>query len=756
MPNEAKQSELSSLARISGVVLMLLAFFLTLSRISFDPYDLEHFSSPAQRPVHNLGGMLGAKSLFYLLMSFGEAFWWVPFLMMTWSLQLSLGLAIFWRRGLGALMIGLSVLSVLFDHFSSSTPDWSPSYGGVFGAFYGKMLIDQIGPGGTWMILGVSAAFLPYLLQLKEVVHAISWPRWSEVIRVSSSKSEKPQFEEAQITEVEHSKSSVPEVPRVVKRRKADVEPSRLDVNEESIESEGENSQPAIVALPQPRVKPAQAADGAYLCPELDVLRSPVLGVTDSDNFMEQRARSLESMFMSFKLRTTVVGMVRGPAITQFELSIDEGTRVNKITTLKDNIAMTLTAPSVRIVAPIPGKNTIGIEISNHKKEMVNLRSILDMPECSKKMDKMKLPLILGKDVVGHPLVEDLAKMPHLLVAGTTGSGKSVCINSIIVSLVLYNKPEQVRLLMIDPKMVEMVGYEGIPHLMRPVITVMDEAAGVLDWACRRMDERYAMLTRVKVRDIATYNGLRRNKLVEAVGGEENMEKMEWPMPYIVIIVDEFSDLMMTGAKEIESYITRLAQKSRAVGIHVILATQRPSVDVITGLIKTNMPSRIAFQVAAKIDSRTILDQNGADELMGKGDMLYMPSGGSALVRAQGVLVEDDEIANVVDHWKAQGEPEYVESESMVALSSQSSKSSSITQDDESQSDDFVKAVELVVESGRPSASYIQRQLRAGYNKASRYVELMETMGVVGPPKGAKGREVFWQTADIEKWKSSR
>jgi len=301
-----------------------------------------------------------------------------------------------------------------------------------------------------------------------------------------------------------------------------------------------------------------------------------------------------------------------------------------------------------------------------------------------------------------------------------------------------------------------MSGYAGIPHLMRPVITDMNEAAGMLDWACRTMDERYSMLTKVRVRDIASYNKLSKNKILDMLNDDSEFEAMDWPMPYIVIIVDEFSDLMMVGAKEIELYITRLAQKSRAVGIHVVLATQRPSVDVITGLIKTNMPSRIAFQVAAKIDSRTILDQNGADKLMGKGDMLFLPPGTSALTRAQGVMIEDDEIESIVDYWREQGAPEYIDDSAVSRVAGEATKGSSGSSsfDNSSNDDDmYEQAVQVVLESGRPSASYIQRQLKVGFNKASRLIELMEERGVVGASKGSRGREIL---LTMEQFKSSQ
>ena len=747
-------------ARMMSLCLLFVALFLCFSRISFDPFDISHFSQPPQSPARNLGGAIGAQIVYGILLVFGEAFWWLPALLVIWSFRLSKGERLHWRQQIWVVLLGLPCTAMILCFFMFDVPPWAPSVGGLFGLIYFEACEEQIGIGGFWLLQAVGFGLMLYLFDLRGFFRSCAQvslpkPTFGEVTKKESeaglqgsvySTPQQPAFM-PDVRPRPKKESPAAEMPPI-----AEVVNSVLDMPEEPPAFQG----PMIPAVPKVQLKSRPAVDGEYECPDLDLLQPPIVSATDSDEFLEQRARHLEDMFEKFKVTCKVIGMVKGPSITQYEMTIDAGTRVNKVTTLADNIALTLRATSVRIVAPIPGRNSIGIEVPNHKKEMVNLRSILDMPECQARREQMMLPLVLGKDVVGDPLVEDLSKMPHLLVAGTTGSGKSVCINSIIISLILYNKPEQVRLLMIDPKMVEMSGYEGIPHLMRPVITNMDEAAGVLDWACRTMDERYAMLTRVKVRDIASYNRLKRPKMLELVGSEEALDKMEYPMPYIVIIVDEFSDLMMVGAKEIESYITRLAQKSRAVGIHVILATQRPSVDVITGLIKTNMPSRVAFQVASKIDSRTILDQNGADKLMGRGDMLFMPPGGSALVRAQGVMVGDDEISNVVEFWKAQGEPEYIEtSELSSATAGGNADMGAPAGENEDKSDDYVKAVELIVETGRPSASFIQRQLRVGYNKASRFIELMETMGVVGPPRGSKGREVLWTPAEIESWKST-
>ena len=397
-----------------------------------------------------------------------------------------------------------------------------------------------------------------------------------------------------------------------------------------------------------------------YTCPSLSILTCLGQGMTDSEDFKEQRARSLQKMFEQFKVGCQVIGRRSGPSITQYELSLNEGTRVSKVTRLSDNMALTLGVPKVNLVVPIPGRNTIGIEVPNFQRAIVNLRSILELPECQNLTKQMLLPLILGQDVLGAPLVEDLAKMPLLVTAGTKGTDTLDCLNSIILSLIFHQTPEQLRLLILDPKSLEMSGYEELPHLMLPVITNMDEASGVWEWACRAMEDRFAMLNRVKVREIASYNQLKRENIVAMVGGEEGMTKMEFPMPHIVIIVNDCSDLLSAQANEIENYITRLTQKSRTVGLHVILATQHPTVAMIKRLIKTHVPARMAFQVDSAKESRIILDQNGAETLMGQGDMLFMPLEGTELVRAQGIKIHDDEISNVVKFWKAQLESDLV------------------------------------------------------------------------------------------------
>ncbi|MBF0199265.1 MAG: DNA translocase FtsK 4TM domain-containing protein [Planctomycetes bacterium] len=752
-----------------GIFYIICAVFFVLARVSYDPYDHSFFSLPANLPTHNLAGSIGSLVATEILIIFGEAFWVIPCLLLYLAYRTLYVVSIFWPFFVQGIILSLVSGSILIHLFFPGEPLWAPSNGGKFGHYWGELILQHFGQGGLWILLSVCVVLTLMALEIyKTIGDMLSRPivepapktaKAPKIKKASTILSKSSPIQEDQeslaaagvIPSMALPEESAP--PEPVEKPKPsfleDVRPRKKKKENEDVESA-----PAPVREPAPASKPrSKNEDGSYELPALALLDPAVIGRGDSEEFMQQRGQHLEEMFSNFKIGCRVIGMEQGPSITQFELAIDEGIRVSKITGLSDNIALTLRSPSVRVVAPIPGRNTIGVEIPNLKKELVNLRSIMESAECQSMMAKKQLALILGKDVAGVPLIGDLAKMPHLLVAGTTGSGKSVCINSIIISLIFYHKPEYVRLLMIDPKMVEMSGYEGIPHLMRPVITDMNEAAGVLEWACRRMDERYTLLTKYRVRNLETFNKLSKSKILEGLGDNENIEDIEWPMPFIVIIVDEFSDLMMVGAKEIEQYITRLAQKSRAVGIHVILATQRPSVDVITGLIKTNMPSRIAFQVAAKIDSRTILDQNGADKLLGKGDMLFLPPGSSTLVRAQGVMVTDQEINNLVGFWREQGEPQYIDLNEVSRVGGSGGASYTSAQGGgvdggSADEDTYQKAVPVVLDSGRASASFIQRQLKIGYNKASRMIEMMEERGVVGPPKGSNRREILLSKED--------
>ena len=756
--------------KIAAILLILFSILAILSRLSFNVNDIPEFSYPVNEPVSNLCGSIGSNFVFNTIFYYGEAFWVFPILALYYCYRVYFKIETRYVLMFFGLIVALPTISFMIYFFNQAVPAWSSSYGGIFATYFGKMILLNAGQGGYIVILVIGSGLLIYLF---EVPSCLAYMRRCEAIAINPEtetqsatvgSSENPSKSKNIFTAPTQEEIKVDLNKSVeIKTPKKEAKPIQIDpvpqikpsvVNPIKVVEEDpiENNAPFEENLrrePKPK-------DGDFVLPTLALLDLPIASAVDSDELLKQRGVQLEEMFRNFKIGCHVIGMERGPSITQFELSLDDGIRVNKVTGLSDNIALTLKAPSVRVVAPIPGRSTIGIEIPNLKKEMVNMRSIMETEESKAIAQSMHIPLVLGKDVAGAPLISDLTKMPHLLVAGTTGSGKSVCINTIIISIMYYNLPTQVKLIMIDPKMVEMSGYGGIPHLMRPVITDMNEAAGVLDWACRRMDERYMLLTRFRVRDIATFNKLPKAKVLETLGDEGSIDDIEWPMPYLVIIVDEFSDLMMVGAKEIETYITRLAQKSRAIGIHVILATQRPSVDVITGLIKTNMPSRIAFQVAAKIDSRTILDQNGADKLLGKGDLLFLPPGTSSLTRAQGALVDDNEIEKMVEFWKDQGDPVYVNINEVARTQPGKRRGGSspiVVSDEELNGDEeiYIEAVRVVLENGRASASFIQRQLKIGYNKASRLIELMEERNVVSPSKGSNKRDLMISLEDWQK-----
>jgi DNA segregation ATPase FtsK/SpoIIIE, S-DNA-T family len=413
--------------------------------------------------------------------------------------------------------------------------------------------------------------------------------------------------------------------------------------------------------------------------------------------------------------------------VTLYEMTLAPGIKVTRVVSLADDIAMALAAARVRVVAPIPGKSAIGIEVPNLKREMVTLGDIIKSNEFTSA--DMMLKIAMGKDILGKPCMLDLKKQPHLLIAGATGAGKSVCVNTVITSLICNYDPNHVRFILIDPKMVELQLYNGLPHLLTPVITEPDECPKALKWAILEMERRYKLLSEQCVRDIDRYN-----QKIASMRHPEEFEKL----PYIVIIIDEFADLMMVAPKEVESYITRIAQKARAVGIHLVLATQRPSVDIITGIIKANFPARVAFQVAQKIDSRTIIDQNGAEKLLGKGDMLYQSPTSSFPVRIQGAFIAEDEIMKIVQRACKFARPRYIDFDELLKQHSSSEDENGDIQDEM-----FAIAMKIVEETKKASASYLQRRLSIGYNRAARIIERMEELGYIGPQIGSKPREVY-------------
>jgi S-DNA-T family DNA segregation ATPase FtsK/SpoIIIE len=506
-----------------------------------------------------------------------------------------------------------------------------------------------------------------------------------------------------------------------------------------------------IVKLPS-MVKPRQVSPptppprelGEYHLPSWECLCEAERGYVESQEaFVRDKAAVLEQALKEFNVDAHVVEIDTGPVITMYELSLAPGLKVSAITSLTNDIMRALKAESVRIVAPVPGKNTVGIEVPNEQKEKVRFKELLQLAPDALAKDFM-IPLFLGKDASGEPLITDLVRMPHCLIAGTTGSGKSVCINTIIMSIMYLQRPDRVKLILVDPKVVEMAPFKDIPHLMCPVINDTGRATSVLEWACEKMDERYEFLAEAGVRNIKDYNTMTQEELIERFqpGSPEEEAKIPKHLPYIIIIIDELADLMMTSGKEVESFIVRIAQKARAVGIHLILATQRPAATVVTGLIKSNMPTRISFRVQSRMDSRIIMDQNGAELLLGQGDMLLMANGASKPVRGQGTFIADKEIFDSVKVVKgladAQYEPELVQIKATQNANGEFEK-------DEL----FDDAVRIVLETKRGSVSLLQRRLTIGYSRASRLIEQMAATGIVGDYKGSQAREAMFT---LEEW----
>jgi S-DNA-T family DNA segregation ATPase FtsK/SpoIIIE len=487
---------------------------------------------------------------------------------------------------------------------------------------------------------------------------------------------------------------------------------------------------PSIISTTEDTAQVAVSKDGQihrsydrpYHFPSLDILAKGK-GSQNNGEEVAHNAMMLENVLSNFGITAKVVNATQGPTVTRYEIEPAPGVKVSRIVNLTDDIALNLAAQHIRMEAPIPGKSAIGIEVPNKTTEAVHLRDVLD---CSDFKDaRGGIPVGLGKDIAGKPVITDLAKMPHLLVAGTTGSGKSVCVNTLISSILFSRKPEEVKLLLIDPKMVELSIYNGIPHLMAPVVTDMKKAAAVLRWAVREMEARYKAFAASGKRDIKSYN--------------EAHPKAA--MPLIVLIIDELADLMMTAPDDIEESISRLAQMARAAGIHMVLATQRPSVNVITGSIKANVPSRISFAVGSQIDSRTILDMAGAEKLLGKGDMLFAPIGANKPIRIQGAFISDDEVEKLVKFVKAQREPEY---DDTVTQEAEKEAEKESAEDNDVYRDELLeRAVNLVMESGQASVSMLQRRFRIGYTRAARLVDTMEDLKIVGPSMGSKAREIL-------------
>ena len=653
-------------------------------------------------------------------------------------------------RFLGMMLLTVAVSAsvyLLWPHPRNSLPLGN---GGVLGVGTAIFLKSKFAGLGTFLII-ISTAIVGAILLADAFV--LNLLRWSGLCFVKSFGVAIPMFSAAkvrskslgQIWQRLSVKQAQPTLAEVLAQEAEEIQQRESEdsrIEKHLHESAGKLKEPAsIVEEAGASYVPKSYED--YQLPPLDLLVEPERGFSSvQDKIIRAKSAALEQVLREFGIDATVAGAEPGPTITMFELSLAAGIKVSQISNLSNDIARALGAAAVRVVAPLQGRHTIGIEVPNSQKETVRIKDLLTL--AGNRPDKMHIPLFLGKDSSGEALVSDLTEMPHLLIAGTTGSGKSVCINSIITSIMLLKRPDEVKLILIDPKMVEMAAFAKIPHLMSPIVTEVSRAEQILEWATTKMDERYALLAEAGVKNIAGFNKLGAEEVIARLKPATPEEEAVIPkrLPYFVIIVDELADLMMTAAKEIEAYVVRLAQKSRAVGIHIVLATQRPQATVVTGLIKSNLPSRVSFRVASRIDSRIVLDQNGAETLLGQGDMLFLKPGSSDVVRAQGAFVDDGEISRIVKHLTEIAEPQF-----HPELMQLNKVDVSLACNDEM----FDEAVRTVLETKRGSVSLLQRKLSIGYARASRMIEAMASSGVLGEYKGSQAREVLLTLEEYER-----
>jgi len=736
-------------------VLSALAAYLLLSLSSYHAQDPGWSHRGPAHAIHNYGGVVGAWFADVFLYLFGYLAYLFP-LMVGFS-----GWLVFRGRTTPSGKIDLHVLAVRWAgflltvasgcglatlHFGVAPGDLPLDAGGVFGNLVGEQLAALFSfMGATLFLLALFLTGVTLFTGLswlsvmdwtgKMTLLAMDWltERFLELKTSFDSYRARRQREE-QVAEKK-------EKQKVFKRKPVRIEPVIKKV-ETSERVERERQVKLFDAPPNTELPPLSLLDEAREYSE-----------GYSESALEAMSRLVEMKLLDFGIEVEVVAVQPGPVITRFELQPGAGVKVSQISNLAKDLARALSAISVRVVEVIPGKSVIGLEIPNESREIVALSEILESSDYDEAGSP--LTLALGKDIGGQPVVVDLARMPHLLVAGTTGSGKSVAVNAMILSLLYKSLPGDVRLIMIDPKMLELSVYEGIPHLLTPVVTDMKEAANALRWCVGEMERRYQLMAALGVRNIGGYN----RKVQEAIDAgepipdplfkpdellEEEPEPPDLePLPFIVVIIDELADLMMVVGKKVEELIARLAQKARAAGIHLILATQRPSVDVITGLIKANIPTRIAFQVSAKVDSRTILDQGGADQLLGHGDMLYLAPGTGVPTRVHGAYVDDAEVHRVVDHLKGRGEPDYIEGILQTTTDFLPGSSGQSGAEDPEADPLYDDAVRIVTETRRASISGVQRRLKIGYNRAARMIEQMETAGIVGPQQSNGNREVL-------------
>ena len=726
---------------IKGVLCLALSLFLFLCLFSFSPEDPSPMKFIGDPPsTRNWTGIVGSYTAGWMIFLLGLASFLLP------ASSLALAFQFFRRpefslktpRVFGFLSLTLSLAALSDALIRGGVTVYGATFpsGGILGAGLVRFLQGYFNPAGTFILLiawmMVSLFFIidfslvstteKFLQSVREGLAAFKgravsfFTGW--FARAKTEKSPPPVIEDA----------ATKAPPKKAKTKK--VEQTHFDFAK--LQSDGAFQLPPFTLLSEPPQKDAR------------VKRDHL--ITNS--------RILEKKLADFGVEGRVVEVLPGPVITMYELEPAAGVKINRITSLTDDLALALMAPSIRILAPIPGKSVIGIEIPNLKREPVFLKDVLDNDAFTE--SSLRLPIALGVDFVGTPVIADLARMPHLLIAGTTGSGKSVALNAMICSILFKATPDNIKFLMVDPKRLELSSYEGIPHLMHPVVVDPKKASQVLRWTVEEMERRYQIISELGVKSIDAYNEIiiTRGKARTAAkepkpeprpdrdpaedSAESDAPFQHVTLPYIVIVIDELADLMMVAPRDVEESLTRLAQMARAAGIHLILATQRPSVDVITGLIKANFPTRISFKVSSKIDSRTIIDQPGAEQLLGAGDMLFIPPGTSKLTRIHGAYLSDAEISRIVEFIKMQAQPIYDASIEKFELESGQTR-----QDEDGYDEKYDEAVALVGELGQASISLVQRYMKIGYNRAARMIEQMEREGIVGPSDGAKPRKVL-------------
>lgn len=736
----------NKLKEVWGLSLLLLSVFFLLSFLTYQDNDVTGLSLSNSSVVpRNFFGITGAYCAYYPLTYLGFGAYFIPFSLFLWALRamftgFSIGIV---RCYVKTMLFCVTILSVciLSTLIAPSVPgeikNLVPSkyFGGLAGDFVvGKYAVVYLGYRGSIVIFSFLIVLFTLLLTDGRPIVALRWIGNrlfdlfvvfynSAVTVISYIHSEVTKERIKSPKKVKNKKVVIRKVPQKVFDDFFDDKPN-IPVETKIVESKSVHADNFVK-------RDSNIPEESYHLPAIRLLEKVKQPKSSDINAsLNKKATLLRHTLMEFGIEVTVSGVTRGPVITMYELTLAPGVKVQRITALEDDIALAMKSQSIRIVAPIPGKAAVGIEVPNDVKSLVTLRELL----CSKEFaeSRAELPIVLGKDITGNPIIADLTSAPHLLIAGATGSGKSVCINTIIISLLYSCSPNRLRFLMVDPKKVELAPYNDLPHMITKVITNPKKAHNGLNWAVHEMEDRYQILADAGVRNIKSFNKLPYEKRLLVTVKKEFHKAV---MPYIVVILDELADLMMVARADIEDSITRLAQLSRAVGIHLIVATQRPSVNVITGVIKANFPVRIAFNVSSKVDSRTVLDANGAEAMLGNGDFLFLPPGTARLIRGQGAYVSDKGINSVIDFVSSQNVEEdnrdIFGQEDLFAVP------------EEAEDELYDKAVEEVMLSRQASSSYLQRKLRVGYARAARLIDIMEANGVVGPQRGSKPREIL-------------